>query len=130
MVEKIVLDHAACYAAMRAHDARFDGRFFCGVSSTGIYCRPICRVKLPKEENCSFFPSAAAAEAAGYRPCLRCRPELAPGLSVVDASTRLARSAARLMEEDCLTDRTITDLAETLGISDRHLRRIFFAEYG
>src|SRR5574340_695102 len=70
MVEKIVLDHAACYAAMRAHDARFDGRFFCGVSSTGIYCRPICRVKLPREENCTFFPSAAAAEAAGYRPCL------------------------------------------------------------
>ncbi len=76
MVERIVLDHAACYAAMRAHDARF----FCGVSSTGIYCRPVCRVKLPKEENCTFSPSAAAAEAADYRPCLRCRPELSPGL--------------------------------------------------
>lgn len=130
MVEKILLDHGACYAALRAHDARFDGRFFCGVSSTGIYCRPICRVKLPREENCSFFPSAAAAEAAGFRPCLRCRPELAPGLSAADASTRLARSAACLMEEDCLADRTITELAETLGITDRHLRRLFFAEYG
>ncbi len=130
MVEKIMLDHAACYAAMRAHDARLDGRFFCGVSSTGIYCRPICRVKLPRKENCSFFPSAAAAEAAGYRPCLRCRPELAPGLAPADASTRLARSAARIMEEDCLTDRSIAELAETLGISDRHLRRVFFAEYG
>lgn len=130
MVERIMLDHAACYAAMRSHDARFDGRFFCGVSSTGIYCRPICRVKLPREENCTFFPSAAAAEAAGYRPCLRCRPELAPGLAPADAATRLARSAARIMEEDCLTDRTIADLAETLGISGRHLRRVFFAEYG
>ncbi|HEY6838369.1 MAG TPA: AlkA N-terminal domain-containing protein [Geobacteraceae bacterium] len=130
MAEKILLDHGACYDAMRAHDVRFDGRIFCGVSSTGIYCRPVCRVKLPKEENCTFFPSAPAAEAAGFRPCLRCRPELAPGLSAVDASTRLARIAARLMEEDCLTDRTITDLAEKLGISDRHLRRIFFAEYG
>jgi len=124
------LDQAACYAAMRAHDARFDGRFFCGVSSTGIYCRPICRVKLPKEENCTFFPSAAAAEAAGYRPCLRCRPELAPGLAPADSSARLARSAARLIEEDGLTDRTISELGRLLGISDRHLRRVFFAEYG
>ncbi|HEX8961126.1 MAG TPA: AlkA N-terminal domain-containing protein [Geobacteraceae bacterium] len=130
MVEKIVLDHAACYAAMRAHDARFDGRFFCGVSSTGIYCRPICRVKLPREENCTFFPSAAAAEAAGYRPCLRCRPELAPGLAPADAATRIARSAARFMEEDCLTDRTVADLAGAIGVSDRHLRRVFSAEYG
>ena len=88
------LDDKGCYAAMQAHDARFDGRFFCGVSSTGIYCRPICRVKLPKEENCAFFVSAAAAEAAGYRPCLRCRPELAPGLAPVDSVHRLARSAA------------------------------------
>ncbi len=130
MVERVVLDHAACYAAMRAHDARFDGRFFCGVASTGIYCRPICRVKLPKEENCTFFPSAAAAEEAGYRPCLRCRPELAPGRAPADAATRLARIAARIMEEDCLTDRSIAELAGTLGISDRHMRRVFFAEYG
>jgi AraC family transcriptional regulator of adaptative response / DNA-3-methyladenine glycosylase II len=130
MVEKILLDHAACFGAMRSHDARFDGRFFCGVASTGIYCRPICRVKLPREENCSFFASAAAAEAAGFRPCLRCRPELAPGLAPADAVTRLARDAARIMEEDYLTDRTIADLAGTLGISDRHLRRVFFAEYG
>ncbi len=78
----LLLDNKACYAAMQAHDARFDGRFFCGVSSTGIYCRPVCRVKVPKEENCTFFTSAAAAEAAGYRPCLRCRPELAPGLAL------------------------------------------------
>ncbi|MBJ6726846.1 AlkA N-terminal domain-containing protein [Geomesophilobacter sediminis] len=124
------LDHAACYEAMRAHDARFDGRFFCGVSSTHIYCRPICRVKLPKSENCTFFPSAAAAEAAGYRPCLRCRPEIAPGLSPTDAPARLARKAAREIEEDSLADRSLAELAGSLGISDRHLRRLFFDTYG
>jgi AraC family transcriptional regulator of adaptative response / DNA-3-methyladenine glycosylase II len=126
----LLLDAKACYAAMQSHDARFDGRFFCGVSSTGIYCRPICRVRLPKEANCSFFPSAAAAEAAGYRPCLRCRPELAPGLAPVDSVARLARSAALIIEEDCLTSRKISDLAAILGITDRHLRRVFFTEYG
>lgn len=124
------LDHAACYAALSSRDTRFDGRFFCGVSSTGIYCRPVCRVKLPKEENCSFYPSAAAAEAAGFRPCLKCRPELAPGLAPADAVARLAKSAARIMEEDCLADRSLSELAQTLGISDRHLRRVFFAAYG
>jgi AraC family transcriptional regulator, regulatory protein of adaptative response / DNA-3-methyladenine glycosylase II len=128
--ENLPLAQAACYAAMGAHDARFDGRFFCAVSSTMIYCRPVCRVKQPKAENCTFFPSAAAAEAAGYRPCLRCRPELAPGLAPVDAVTRLARSAARLMEEDGLSDRSLSELASMLGISDRHLRRVFFAEFG
>ncbi len=126
----LLLDNEACYAAMRAHDARFDGRFFCGVSSTGIYCRPICRVKLPKKENCTFFVSAAAAETAGYRPCLRCRPELAPGLAPVDSVTRLARSAALIMEEDSLSTRKISELAAILGITDRHLRRVFYAEYG
>ena len=125
----LLLDNKACYAAMQAHDARFDGRFFCGVSSTGIYCRPVCRVKLPKEENCTFYNSAAAAEAAGYRPCLRCRPELAPGLAPVDSVTRLARSAALIMEEDCLITRKISDLAVMLKITDRHLRRVFLAEY-
>jgi AraC family transcriptional regulator of adaptative response / DNA-3-methyladenine glycosylase II len=126
----MLLDSKAYYVAMRAHDARFDGRFFVGVSSTGIYCRPVCRVKPPREENCSFFTSAAAAEAAGYRPCLRCRPELAPGLSPMDSVTRLARSAALIMEEDFLTSRKISDLADTLQITDRHLRRVFFTEYG
>jgi len=129
-MQDLPLDQDACYAALRAHDTRFDGRFFCGVSSTGIYCRPICRVKLPKESNCTFFPSAAAAEAAGFRPCLKCRPELAPGLAPADSVARLARSAARIIEEDCLTERSIADLAERIGISDRHLRRVFLAEYG
>jgi AraC family transcriptional regulator of adaptative response / DNA-3-methyladenine glycosylase II len=74
----LLRDHRACYEILRSHDARFDGRIFVGCTSTGIYCRPICRVRIPREENCRFFPSAAAAEAQGFRPCLRCRPELAP----------------------------------------------------
>ena len=125
-----LLDDDACYAAMRARDARFDGRFFCGVSSTGIYCRPVCRVKVPKRENCTFFISAAAAEGAGYRPCLRCRPELAPGLAPVDSVARLARGAALLVEQDSSTARKVSEVAAMLGITDRHLRRVFFAEYG
>ncbi|MDR1901048.1 MAG: helix-turn-helix domain-containing protein [Treponema sp.] len=133
-VKPVVLDRKACYAALTAHDSRFDGKFFVGVSSTGIYCRPVCRVKRPKEKNCSFYASAAAAEAAGYRPCLKCRPELAPAwppaLSPVDAAGRLARKAAFTMAEDCLADHSLEDLAGRLGISSRHLRRIFYAEYG
>ena len=126
----LLLDDEACYAAMVAHDARFDGRFFCGVSSTGIYCRPVCRVKVPRKENCTFFVSAAAAEVAGYRPCLRCRPEVAPGLAPVDSTARLARAAALLVEEDGPASRKVTEAATMLGITDRHLRRVFFAEYG
>lgn len=129
-IHPFLLDRKACYAALSAHDARFDGRFFVGVSSTGIYCRPICRVRLPREENCSYYVSAAAAEAAGYRPCLKCRPELAPGLAPEEAFARIARKSARIMEEDCLADSRISDLAKMLGTSDRHLRRAFSAEYG
>jgi AraC family transcriptional regulator of adaptative response / DNA-3-methyladenine glycosylase II len=127
---KPLLDREACYAAMKARDVRFDGRFFCGVSTTGIYCRPVCRVKLPKEENCTFFITAAAAEAAGYRPCLRCRPELAPGLAPVDSVSRLAGSASQAMEEDCIAPCRISELAASLGITNRHLHRVFLAEYG
>lgn len=126
----MLLDDKACYAALRTHDTRFDGRFFVGVSSTGIYCRPVCRVKSPKETNCTYFVSAAAAEAAGYRPCLKCRPELAPGLAPIDAVARLARSAVQLMEDDFLVNGKISDLAARLNITDRHLRRIFTKEYG
>ena len=99
----------ACYLAVKARDARFDGSFFTGITSTGIYCRPVCRVRTPKRENCRFFPQAALAELAGFRPCLRCRPELAPGQgtlgspaerqawSMQEASSILAYQAARLM---------------------------------
>jgi AraC family transcriptional regulator, regulatory protein of adaptative response / DNA-3-methyladenine glycosylase II len=126
----MTLDPQICYRALKARDARFDGRFFVAVSSTGIYCRPVCTVKPPKRENCRFYPSAAASEAAGYRPCLRCRPELAPGNSSVDASSRLAQAAASLMEDSTLDEAGLDSIAEQLGISDRHLRRAFGAEFG
>jgi AraC family transcriptional regulator of adaptative response / DNA-3-methyladenine glycosylase II len=126
----------ACYAAMKARDARFDGCFFTGVTSTGIYCRPVCRVKLPKRENCRFFGHAAQAESAGFRPGLRCRPELAPHSvvwSIQDASYILAHQAARLLDEpESWPDSSpsVDKLALKLGISDRHLRRIFEAQFG
>ena len=130
----------ACYLAMRTHDARFDGRFFTAVTSTGIYCRPVCRVKTPRRENCRFYRHAAQAEAAGFRPCLRCRPELAPrqsdpaAWSTADASRLLALQAARLMDEpDAWTDARppgAAALAARIGVSDRHLRRIFEAQFG
>ncbi len=128
--QSIDLDKTACYAALKAHDPRFDGHFFVGVSSTGIYCRPICRVKLPKEENCTFFLSAPAAEASGYRPCRRCRPELAPGLSLADSTSDLVQKAAMIIEENCLADMKIADLAAMLNVTDRHLRRAFSAQFG
>jgi AraC family transcriptional regulator of adaptative response / DNA-3-methyladenine glycosylase II len=120
---------SAWYAAFKAKDTRFDGRFFVGVSSTGIYCRPVCRAKLPKAENCTFYATAAAAEQAGFRPCLSCRPELAPGNAPVDATSSLARRTARLLEESCGSEQSIGELASRLGCTDRHLRRAFTAEY-
>lgn len=119
----------AWYAALKAKDPRFDGRFFVGVSSTGIYCRPVCRARLPKFENCSFHATAAAAEQSGFRPCLLCRPELAPGNASVDASSSLARRAARLLEDNCGSGHSVSQLADRLGCTDRHLRRVFAAEY-
>lgn len=126
----MILDPAICYRALRAHDARFDGRFFVAVSSTRIYCRPVCTVKPPKRENCTFFASAAAAESGGYRPCLRCRPELAPGNASVDATSRLAQAAASMMEDGTLDREGLDALAARLGVTDRHLRRAFGAEFG
>jgi AraC family transcriptional regulator of adaptative response / DNA-3-methyladenine glycosylase II len=126
----MTLDPHTCYRALRARDARFDGRFFVAVSSTRIYCRPVCTVKPPRRENCRFYPSAAAAESAGYRPCLRCRPELAPGNASVDATSRLAQAAASLLEDRTLDDRGLEPVAARLGITDRHLRRVFSAEFG
>ena len=126
----MTLDAATCYRALRARDARFDGRFFVAVSSTRIYCRPICTVKPPRPEHCRFYPSAAAAEVAGYRPCLRCRPELAPGNASVDATTRVAQAAASLIEDRTLDAEGLAAVASRLGISDRHLRRAFSAEFG
>jgi len=120
------------YAAVKARDARFDGRFFVGVTSTGIYCRPVCRVRTPLLRNCRFFGNAASAECAGFRPCLRCRPELAPGLSLVDSSRTLAQEAARALTQAVQEgeDLPLPRLAARLGVTDRHLRRIFAAEHG
>jgi AraC family transcriptional regulator, regulatory protein of adaptative response / DNA-3-methyladenine glycosylase II len=129
-------DALACYQALKAHDARFDGRFFVGVSTTRIYCRPVCRVKIPKFENCRFFDHAALAEGAGYRPCMRCRPELAPQSlpwSAQDASRTLALQAARWLDEPLAWGEarpSITRLAAYLGVSDRHVRRLFEAQFG
>lgn len=126
----IIKDKQACYAIFSAHDTRFDGRVFVGVSSTGIYCRPICRVKMPKFENCTYYSTPAAAESAGFRPCLKCRPELAPELCPLDVSTQLARQAALIIGEDCLADSTLSRLATALNVSDRHMRRVFIKEFG
>jgi AraC family transcriptional regulator of adaptative response / DNA-3-methyladenine glycosylase II len=126
----MTLDPHTCYRALKSRDARFDGRFFVAVSSTRIYCRPVCTVKPPRRENCRFYPSAAAAESGGYRPCLRCRPELAPGNASVDATSRLAQAAASMMEDRTLDEEGLDNVATRLGITDRHLRRAFGAEFG
>ena len=127
------------YQALCAHDARFDGRFFVGVTSTGIYCRPVCRVRVPQRANCRFFELAAQAEGAGFRPCLRCRPELAPHQrhwSSQDAGAILAQQATALLDAPSTwqahssAGATVRWLAQRLGVSDRHLRRIFEQQVG
>ena len=126
----MMLDSQSCYQALKAHDARFDGRFFTGVTSTRIYCRPVCPARVPKRENCRFFPSAAAAESEGFRPCLRCRPELAPGNASIDAGARLAHAAASLIEDGVVNGAGVEELARRVGVTERHLRRLFFAAFG
>ncbi len=128
----MVLDADAAYRVLQAHDARFDGRLFVGVTSTGVYCRPVCRVRTPLQRNCRFFHNAPSAESAGFRPCLRCRPELAPGLSLVDSPQVLAQHAARMLDEAARAgdDLYLPAVAERLGVTDRHLRRIFAAVHG
>jgi AraC family transcriptional regulator of adaptative response / DNA-3-methyladenine glycosylase II len=123
-------DRDTYYQALLSRDRRFDGWFFVGVSSTGIYCRPVCAVRTPKLANCSFYGSAAAAEKQGFRPCLRCRPELAPGHGVLDISGKLARTAAALIEAGFLNQADVPALAARIGVTERHLRRIFAAEFG
>jgi AraC family transcriptional regulator, regulatory protein of adaptative response / DNA-3-methyladenine glycosylase II len=125
------LDPEACYRAVLARDARFDGIFLVGVKTTGVYCRPICPARTPGRDRCLFFPTAAEAEQAGFRSCFRCRPELAPGAAPVDALSRVVAAALRRIEEGALSDGTTIDtLAQSLGVSDRHLRRAVQAELG
>ncbi|SDL98978.1 DNA-3-methyladenine glycosylase II [Oryzisolibacter propanilivorax] len=127
----------ALWRALQTRDARFDGRFFTGVTSTGIYCRPVCAVRTPRREHCRFFTLAAQAEAAGFRPCLRCRPELAPqalAWSTQDATDILLQQALRLLDAPGTWQHDggalVAQLAARLGVSDRHLRRIFQARLG
>lgn len=124
------LDADACYRAMQAKDARFDGRFFVCVSSTGIYCRPVCPARVPKRENCRFVLSAAAAEEAGYRSCLRCRPETAPGTPAWAGTAATVSRALRLIEEGALDEGRLEDLAARLGLGERQLRRLFLTHVG
>jgi AraC family transcriptional regulator, regulatory protein of adaptative response / DNA-3-methyladenine glycosylase II len=124
------LDADICHAAVDARDRRFDGRFYTGVATTGIYCRCICPARTPKRENRSFHRSAAAAEAAGFRPCLICRPELAPGLAPIDAPARLASQAYARIEAGALEEQGLAALAAELGVTDRHLRRVMRAAFG
>jgi len=126
----------AAYQVITARDARFDGQLFVGVTSTGVYCRPICRVRTPQQRNCRFFETPAQAEAASFRPCMKCRPEIAPGpglpWSVMDASRTLARQAADELDRQAAGGDApqLVQIAKRLGVSDRHLRRIFVAEHG
>jgi AraC family transcriptional regulator, regulatory protein of adaptative response / DNA-3-methyladenine glycosylase II len=126
-----LIDDDAAYSAMKSRDPRFDGVFFVGVTSTGIYCRPICPVKVPKRENCRFYESAGAAEKAAFRPCLRCRPELAPGHAPVDQAHRLADLIVHRMDEG-LADAGagLEEIAAQFDLSSRQLRRIVQKELG
>jgi AraC family transcriptional regulator of adaptative response / DNA-3-methyladenine glycosylase II len=124
-------DHRRLYNALTARDSRFDGVFFVGVTSTGIYCRPICRVKTPKAANCRFFETPQQAEQAGFRPCLRCRPELAPGNAPVDDAQRIARLIVQRLEEGQLDDEAgLEAIADQFELSSRQIRRIVQRELG
>jgi AraC family transcriptional regulator of adaptative response / DNA-3-methyladenine glycosylase II len=119
-----------CERARLARDARFDGQFFVGVITTGIYCRPICPAVAPKSENVSFYPSAAAAGEAGFRPCLRCRPECAPGTPAWSGTSTTVRRGLRLIAGGALDDGDVEQLSDRLGVTSRHLRRLFTKHLG
>jgi AraC family transcriptional regulator of adaptative response / DNA-3-methyladenine glycosylase II len=124
------LDHDACYRAVKLRDARFDGRFFTAVKTTGIYCRPVCPARTPQSRNVTFFPTAAAAQEAGFRPCLRCRPETAPDMPAWrGTSTSVARGLA-LIELGALDHGSVDALAERLGMGERQMRRLFRQHLG
>src|SRR6266542_2402929 len=126
----MINSHAA-YSALTSRDPRFDGIFFVGVTSTGVYCRPICPVKTPLQKNCRFFTSAEAAEKALFRPCLRCRPELAPGQAPIDQAQRIAHLLTRRIDEGLIDDGAgLEDIAAQFQLSSRQLRRIVQKELG
>jgi len=125
-----MLSHEVYERARLSRDARFDGQFFVGVKTTGIYCRPICPAVSPKRENVTFYPSAAAAGEAGFRPCLRCRPECAPGTPAWSGTSTTVRRGLRLIAGGALDEGSIEQLAERLGVTGRHLRRLFAEHLG
>ena len=124
------LDHDACYRAISARDPRFDGRLFTGVRTTKIYCRPICPARTPRAENVTFFPTAAAAQEAGFRPCLRCRPETAPDLGAWRGSSNTVSRALALIELGALDEQSVDALAGRLGVGERQMRRLFQRHLG
>jgi AraC family transcriptional regulator of adaptative response / DNA-3-methyladenine glycosylase II len=124
------LNASLCYRAVLARDTRYDGRFFTCVKTTGIYCRPICPARPPKPEHCTFVPTAAAAQAAGYRPCLRCRPESSPDLDAWRGTSATVSRAMKLLEGGALDDGDVASLADRLEIGERHLRRLFRQHVG
>ncbi|MGE0785747.1 MAG: AlkA N-terminal domain-containing protein [Sandaracinaceae bacterium] len=124
------LEDATCYRALSARDKRFDGEFFVGVTTTGVYCRPVCPARTPRATRCRFFRCAAEAEKEGFRACFRCRPELAPGAAPIDARPRLLRAALSRIEEGALDGASVDDLASELGVTARHLRREMQRELG
>ncbi len=126
----MVLDAETCYRALLARDARFDGAFFVGVTTTGVYCRPVCPARTPRRDRCLFFGGPAAAERAGFRACFRCRPELAPGNGSVDAVPRLVAAAVSRIAEGALNRGSVDALAASLGVTGRHLRRALVGELG
>jgi AraC family transcriptional regulator of adaptative response / DNA-3-methyladenine glycosylase II len=126
----VLLEPDACYRALVARDARFDGLFFVGVTTTGIYCRPVCRARTPARSRCLFFRRAAEAEREGYRACFRCRPEQAPGKSAMEALPRLVARAVSRIESGALDEMSVDDLARELSVTSRHLRRAVQQELG
>lgn len=124
------LNAASCYRAVLARDARYDGRFFTCVKTTGIYCRPICPARPPKAEHCVFVPTAAAAQEAGFRPCLRCRPESSPDLDAWRGTSATVSRALKLVEGGALDGDDVAALADRLDIGERHLRRLFRQHVG
>src|SRR6187431_754940 len=124
------LDRRVCDRARRSRDARFDGNLFIAVTSTRIYCRPICPARSPKDENVRYYATAAAAEAAGFRPCLRCRPEASPGTPAWSGTSSVVSRALRLIGEGALAGAGVEKLAERLGVTDRQLRRLFVQHLG
>jgi len=124
------LDFDVCYRAIATRDARFDGRFFTGVRTTGVYCRPICPARTPRRENVSFYPTAAAAQAAGFRPCLRCRPETSPELGAWHGTSNTVSRGLMLIEGGRLDYAAVAALAARLGLGERQLRRLFRQHLG